>query len=186
LKRTKNITTTVIVILVLSVLIGFLADAVITRVEKQIYPLKYNDIVKKYADLYGVPEQIIYATIKVESDFQSDAVSSAGAIGLMQITPDTFEWIQMILREKLDDGLLYDPETNIKYGTFLLSYLYSEFGNWENTHAAYNAGMSRVKQWLEDDEYSKNGVLYNIPYKETRAYVKKIANAGEIYLRLYY
>ena len=176
-----------IVIIAISLGVGLLYDYIWDKIDHYTYPKTYFEHVEKYSKEYGVPEYIIYSTIKVESNFNSGALSEKGAVGLMQITPDTFEWIQMLLREELADGLLYDPETNIKYGTYLLSYLYDEFGNWETVHAAYNAGMSRVKEWLRDERYSaEDNKLKNIPFEETREYVKKIADAATEYKKLYY
>ena len=83
--------------------------------------------------------------------------------------------------------MIYDPETNVRYGTFYLSLLYKRYENWETALAAYNAGPGEVDSWLEDEKYSSDGVsLKNIPYKETRLYVKKIIKASEKYLKLYY
>ncbi len=176
-----------IFIIAVSVGVGFLYDHIWDKIDLYTYPKNHSEYVEKYSKEYGVPEYIVYSTIKVESNFDTGALSHKGAVGLMQITPDTFKWIQMILREELDDGMLYEPETNIKYGTYLLSYLYDEFGNWETAHAAYNAGLTRVKEWLKDDRYrAEDGKLINIPFEETKEYVKKIADAATAYKKLYY
>ena len=176
-----------IIIIAISLGVGYLYDDIWDDMDRRIYPQKYQEHISKYSKEYGVPEYIVYATVKVESDFDSGAVSSKGAIGLMQITPDTFDWLQLLMREELDQRMLYDPETNIKYGTYLLSYLYDQFGNWETVHAAYNAGMTRVKGWLNNAEYSDgDGTLKNIPFEETREYVKKIADTVTEYKKLYY
>lgn len=180
---------TVLLIIALSISVGYAYDYICNIVDTRNYPqpVEYSQYIEKYANEYGVPEHIVYATIKIESNFKSDAVSSAGAVGLMQITPDTFEWLKMRLKESYEPGMLYDPETNIKYGTYFLSYLYSEFGLWETVWAAYNAGVARVRDWLENEEYAdENGVLKNIPYKETREYTIKTEKASKIYERLYY
>ncbi len=176
-----------IAIISISIGIGFLYDQIWDKIDLYTYPRDHSEFVEKYSKEYGIPEYIVYSTIKVESNFDSSAVSAKGAVGLMQITPDTFDWLQMLLHEELDRGMLYDPETNIKYGTYLLSYLFDEFGNWDTVHAAYNAGLSRVKEWLENDEYAgEDGRLKSIPFEETRDYVKKIADAATTYQKLYY
>lgn len=77
--------------------------------------------------------------------------------------------------EDISVDMLYDPETNIKYGTYFLSILYEEFGSWDTVYAAYNAGRSRVNSWLSDDEVTKDGKLVNIPYPETARYVKRVS-----------
>ena len=149
-------------------------------------PLPYKDIVFKYSDEYDVPPEVIYAVMRVESAFRSDAVSHAGAVGLMQLIEPTFEWLQTKTGETLDASAMYDPDTNIKYGTYLLGWLYGRYGNWKTAWAAYNAGIGRVNGWLEDTRYSKDGELYDIPIEETRNYVRRVDEEREEYLRLYF
>lgn len=172
----------IISILLLSVLCGFLFQVICDSVDRATHPLEYSDFVEVYSYEYGVPEYIIYSVIKAESDFESGAVSEAGAIGLMQMMPDTFVWLTTELSENLDSAMLYDPETNIKYGTYYLKKLYLQFGTWDEVFAAYNAGPTNVEKWLADDKYSSDGrTLDTIPYKETRDYVKRVNKASEIY-----
>lgn len=167
--------------------LGFLADFLITFFEKQAYPREYAEYVEVYAEQYGVPETMIFAVIRTESGFDSGAVSHAGAVGLMQIMPDTFEWLtNEMLFDHLDAGMLYDPETNIKYGTYYLSRLYDRYGDWELALAAYNGGQGNVDEWLEDSAYADGeGGLREIPFRETRQYVKKALKARDVYERLY-
>jgi soluble lytic murein transglycosylase-like protein len=114
------------------------------------------------------------------------AVSSAGAIGLMQMMPDTYEWLCKKTGDLCIPAMLYDPETNIRYGTYLLSFLYTRYGNWDTALAAYNAGLGNVDQWLEDPAYAgENGTLKEIPYKETRNYIKRVNEARRLYESLY-
>lgn len=179
-----------LVILLLAVVaigLGFLGDFIITCIEKNAYPREYAKYVEVYSQKYGVPESLVFAVIHTESSFDSGAVSSAGAVGLMQMMPDTFAWLtDEILFEHLESGMLYDPETNIKYGTYLLSRFYDRYGDWELTLAAYNGGVGNVDSWLEDPEYSDGeGGLKKIPFKETRNYVKKVADTRDTYERLY-
>jgi len=172
---------------VLAIGLGFLADFAITCFEKRAYPQKYADYVETYAQQYGVPESLVYAVIHTESGFDSGAVSPVGAVGLMQLMPDTFEWLtDEILFDHLESGMLYDPETNIKYGTYLLSRFYDRYGDWDLTLAAYNGGVGNVDKWLEDPAYSDGeGGLKKIPFKETRNFVKKVSDAKKTYERLY-
>ena len=148
------------------------------------YPLKYTEYVEKYSKLYGVSEHIIYATILCESGFDAGAVSNKSAVGLMQITPDTFEWLCTKTGEDSEKLDITDPETNIKYGTFFLSMLYEESGNAKVAHAAYNAGRGRIKEWMKNSEYFKDGELYYIPFAETRNYVERIRIATEKYANI--
>ena len=151
------------------------------------YPKKYSEYVEKYAKEYNVSENFVYAVIKTESGFKSDAVSDVGARGLMQIMETTFDWIKF----KCDDENavfydMYNPEDNIRYGCWLLGYLYDEFGSIETAAAAYHAGRGNVNEWLSDKRYSSDGVtLEEIPIPDTAHYVEKITKAVEIYTRLY-
>ena len=180
----------VIILLAISVAFGFLFDMSCTLIEKKTHPLKYTDHVEKYAEQYNVPRELIYAIINTESDFQSNAVSRAGAVGLMQIMPSTFKDItENFLYEDLDVGMLYDPETNIKYGVFYLSWLKTFYDNWDCVVAAYNGGLGNVDKWLKDSECSEDGktlIVKKIPFEETRNYVKKVNKAKEKYTELYF
>lgn len=186
-KKTVRRSGVILGILVISILGGLLYNAVWNRVDRSRYPQTYSEYVKESASRYGVPEYIVYAVIKTESDFSSNAVSSAGAVGLMQMTPDTFEWVSMLMKRTSEAGMLYDPQTNIEYGTYLLSYLYMHYNRWDTVFAAYNAGMTRVDQWLTDPSLTdENGRLVKIPIEETEQYIKKVNNAIDVYRRLYY
>lgn len=175
------------VILVIAVLLGFLADFIWSGFEKLVYPKKYADYVEVYAERYDLPPHVLYAVIKIESGFDSAAVSDKGAVGLMQFMPETFDWLtNEMLFEHLEDGMRYDPETSVRYGAYLLSHLYKRYGDWSVALAAYNAGIGTVDGWLANSEYADGkGGLKSIPYKETRNYVKKVTKAVAIYDRLY-
>ncbi|MBO7149002.1 MAG: lytic transglycosylase domain-containing protein [Clostridia bacterium] len=154
------------------------------RIQMQIYPQEYSDYVELYAEKYNVPTEIVYSIIHTESKFDSKARSSAGAIGLMQITPDTYDWL-LYLRKEEKPGELDDVRINIDFGTYYLSYLYKKFGDYTTVFAAYNAGMNRVSSWLEDERYSQNGRLIKIPFAETENYIKKVNNTMVKYKQLY-
>jgi len=176
----------VLMILSLSVCFGYLYSRFYEKYERASYPCDFEEYVSKYSTQFGVPKEIIYSVIKTESDFQSNAVSHAGAVGLMQITKDTCDWVAMKLGERSEFALMYDPETNIRYGTYLISYLKLEYENWDTVFCAYNAGFGNVNKWLSDPKYSDgNGVLKDIPFAETRAYVEKVNESRKIYERLY-
>ena len=155
-------------------------------VEEMTYPLEYVEEIEKASEEFDVPIETICAVIYVESRFDPSVTSSAGARGLMQIVPATFKDIQKALGTNYTDDDLYDPAVNIRAGTYYLAYLYRIFGDWEHVHAAYNAGMGNVWSWLDDDRYSKDGKLTDIPFKETKKYVKKVAIAKEKYKELYF
>jgi soluble lytic murein transglycosylase len=188
--RTRSYALVIVIILAVSVLFGFVFDFALTQIEYAIYkkPAEYQGFIAAYATEYGVPEHLIYAVIKTESGFDSSAVSKAGAIGLMQLMPDTFTWLTNDkLRDRLAQGMLYDPETSIKYGAYYLSFLYSQYNNWDTVLAAYNAGPGNVDSWLADERYDndQDGVLDKIPFKETNNYVKKVNRALQAYDELY-
>ena len=177
----------ILVILALSVLIGFLFQVIGDGIDKKNYPQQYSEYVERYSDEFGVPEHIIYSTIKVESGFDSSAESPVGAVGLMQIMPDTFKYLAAELKETYNAELIYGPETNIRYGTYYLSKLFLKYQNWDTVFAAYNGGETNVDGWLTDDKYSDDGeTLKNIPFKETQKYVAKMNKAMDVYTRLYY
>jgi len=183
----------VLIVLLIAVIFGFLFDIICTAIEKQAYPMpsEYSDFVEKYSAEYDVPRELVYAVIKTESGFDSSAVSNKGAIGLMQMLPSTFEWLTKdMLRDHLDTGMLYDPETNIKYGTYYLSRLYNKFGDWNTALAAYNCGEGNVSEWLVDSRYSLDGkslIIKKIPneFRETKNYVSKVNKAFDKYKKLY-
>lgn len=175
----------IILLLVISAAIGFGWDYLYGQYELRTHPMEYRDIINEYTSEYGVPEEIVYSVINNESSFRIDAESHAGAIGLMQITPDTFDWLKMKTGEKLDVGMLYDPKINIKYGILFLSILHAEFNDWELSFAAYNAGLNRVKyDWLLNEEYIKDGKIVKLPFEETDNYVKRVTKDVPVYKRL--
>ncbi len=177
----------IVLIAVLAIGLGFLADFLITCAEREAYPMQYTDYVSVNAEAFGLSEGLVYAVIKTESDFNSAAVSEAGAVGLMQLMPDTFLWITNdLLHEPRETGLLYDPESNIRCGTAYLARLYDRYGNWQTALAAYNAGPGTVDEWLENPDYADGeGGLKKIPYRETRRFVSKVMDAWDMYERLY-
>ena len=152
--------------------------------EQYLYPIRYQEAVEKYSQEYSVDEALVYAVINCESGFDPEAVSAAGAMGLMQITPETFAWLQTKdeTADTLSDDMLYDPETNIKYGILLLSLNLEEFGDVKTVLASYNAGRGKVSEWLADERYStSSGTLAVIPYAETEKYVEKVSRNYEVY-----
>ena len=155
-------------------------------VDEITYPLEYKDEIEKASEEFDVPIERICAVIYVESRFDPSVTSSVGARGLMQIMPETFADVQKALKTDYTDDDLYDPAVNIRAGTYYLSYLYKILGDWELVHAAYNAGIGNVWSWLDDDRYSKDGKLTDVPFSETKNYLKKVAIAKEKYKELYF
>lgn len=153
----------------------------------RVLPLKYQDMVEKYAAQYQLEESLVYGVIFCESRFEPEAVSSADAVGLMQVTKETSWWAaeQMGLDPNTID--LTNPDTNIRIGCWYLHWLYEKFdGVQETALAGYNAGHGNVARWLADEEMSRDGItLDEIPYGETKSYVKRVELAEKIYRFVY-
>lgn len=155
---------------------------------RQVYPVRYQELVLESSSRNNLPAALTYAVIYTESKFRPGAISGDDARGLMQITPDTFQWAQMRsgVIEAMDTEALYDPGTNIAYGTYILSLLLEEFGDLPTALCAYHAGRSRVNEWLADERYSADGLTVSyIPYGNTRWYVNEVQNTIQIYRSLY-
>ena len=155
---------------------------------KQFYPQKYAEYVNQYAEQYGVDPLLIFAMIKIESNFNADAKSGSEARGLMQLMEETaVERSNIIDDSSIEAYDLYDPETNIKIGTSYLAYLIELYdGNIVLALTAYNAGLGNVEKWIKDGIIKADGSdIENIPYKETSNYVRKILRDYQIYLDLY-
>ena len=154
-------------------------------VKNTLYPLKYESIVDEYSEEYGIDRYLIYAVIKGESNFNPKAISSKGAIGLMQLMQDTADEIgEDIGIESVD---LYDEDTNIRIGVKYIFDLIDKYeGNINLAIVAYNAGTGNVSKWIEDGTIKKGGSdIENVPYKETNMYVRRILNNYRIYRLLY-
>ena len=136
-----------------------------------IFQRKYSEIVETYAVEYDLDTPLVYSVIKAESNFDTNAVSKAGAKGLMQLLPSTAKWIAEKLGDVFDEQLLFDPDFNIKYGCFYLRYLIDKFGDIDTAVCAYNAGETAVRLWLnESGELDET----KIDYEETKKYLEKI------------
>ncbi len=147
---------------------------------------RFFDLAKEAAVEFSVPLPMILAVMETESDFRAEAVSDAGACGLMQLMPETFAFLRdERLHEDLSDNAIFDPAINIRYGSYYLSYLYEQFEDWRTVLAAYNAGEGRVAEWLEDEALSPAGYLETIPFPETAAYVKRALAAFSDYSKKY-
>ena len=186
-KKAHPLLTCVALILLLALCVSLYRPAV-KRFYEAVYPLGYTETVEKEAEAYNISPSLIYAVIHTESHFKPDAVSSAEAKGLMQLTDDTYRWaLQRTNRaDSYDPQQLFDPVANIHWGVVVLSLLSEQFTNTETLLAAYNAGQGHVREWLEDPAYSADGVtLHTIPYPETEQYVKRVLDARRQYKSLY-
>jgi soluble lytic murein transglycosylase len=142
------------------------------------YPLEYELIVTGHAKNYDLDPALLAAVIYRESKFDADVVSDSGAIGLMQLLPDTAQGIAELTggsRFRVAD--LYEPEINVRYGSFYLRRLLRKYGDVELALAAYNAGQANVDEWLAAGK--------GIPFAETREYVDDVLDLQAIYRDAY-
>jgi soluble lytic murein transglycosylase len=142
------------------------------------YPLSYEHVIVGHAENYDLDAALLAAVIYRESKFDPEARSQSGAIGLMQLLPDTAKGIALNTggsRFRVRD--LYDPEINVRYGAFYLRRLLRKYGDERLALAAYNAGQQNVDDWLAADE--------GIAFAETREYVDDVLELRDVYARAY-
>lgn len=175
-------------VIILGVVILILLYAFKPKILQKIYPMKYTEYVEKAAEVTEVDKLLIYSIIKAESGFKENVKSSSGAIGLMQIMlPTAQEIAQKMENQDLTEAQLYEPEINIMIGTMYFATLLETYDNNINLAIiAYNAGMGNVNSWLENGIINEYGTdIENIPFEETKMYVKKILQNYEIYKEIY-
>jgi soluble lytic murein transglycosylase len=142
------------------------------------YPLRYEQIVRAHARNYRLDPALLAAVIYQESKFQPDAKSSSGAIGLMQLRPDTAKGIAVRTGgNRFQTSDLYNPEINIRYGSWYLRHLLDKYGDEKLALAAYNAGQRNVDTWRAEGK--------QIQFSETRAYVDRVEHLKHVYARAY-
>lgn len=155
------------------------------------HPMYYTDLIARYSEEYNLRPAFVTAIILNESSFRTDAESNVGARGLMQLMPDTAEWIA----GKLDVSgysfeRMYDAESNIRFGTWYLNYLSKLFrGDPVAVACAYHAGQSTVASWLSDRSISLDGMtlpLENLPNGPTKTYAGRVTQDYGIYDALYF
>jgi soluble lytic murein transglycosylase len=142
--------------------------------ERVRYPLRYSQYVRVHAKEDGLDPALLAAVIYQESKFDADAMSSSGAIGLMQLTPTTAEGIAIRTGgSAFHTSDLYNPEINIRYGAWYLGNLYRKYGSETLVLAAYNAGQGNVDKWRAKGE--------PIQFPETQAYVDRVEHLQRVY-----
>ncbi|WP_373229418.1 lytic transglycosylase domain-containing protein [Cohnella sp.] len=154
-----------------------------------IYPISYVDEIKRSALEYQLDPLLIAAIIRVESNYKHEAVSPKGALGIMQIMPETAAWIL----EQEDFGKLtardagMDAQAGIRMGSWYVKELNRQFnGNLLVSLAAYNAGPGKVRQWLEKGTWEgTEQTIRDIPYGETRHYVQRVMYYYKKYQKIY-
>lgn len=172
-----------IVLLVLVLVLGQLRWLL-----QRIYPISYGDKIAFYAEEHGLDPFLVYAVMYIESRMNPEAISPRGARGLMQIMPDTAQWIASeIGLTGFNEDMLSMPSINILMGTWYLASLYREFGsNDVVVLAAYNAGRGNVARWLKDNTWSGRITdVIQIPVGETREFVRRVVRVRDWYNYVY-
>jgi soluble lytic murein transglycosylase len=142
------------------------------------YPLRYEQIVRGHARNYRLDPALLAAVIYQESKFKPDAKSSSGAIGLMQLQPETAKGIAIRTGgSRFQTSDLYNPEINIRYGSWYLRHLLSKYDDEKLALAAYNAGQRNVDTWRAEGK--------GIQFSETRAYVDRVEHLKGVYRDAY-
>jgi soluble lytic murein transglycosylase len=149
------------------------------------YPVPYHDVFREYAATHGVDEAWVLGLVRQESRFNTDARSSAGAAGLMQVMPGTARYVasRLGLRNYRPKNVA-DVETNVTLGTGYMKMVMQQLGHPVLASAAYNAGPSRARRWR--DARALEGAVYveSIPFPETRDYVRKVMANSVFYAAL--
>ena len=153
-----------------------------------LFAIDYTGEIAAAAAAYGLDPLLVAAVVKVESGFNERARSPKGALGLMQVMPETGAWVARQLSwPEFHPDMLYDPERNLTIGTWYLRHLANTFdGNLVVALAAYNAGQTRVQQWLAEQRWDgREETLADIPFGETRRYVRRVLDTMDTYIWLY-
>lgn len=145
------------------------------------YPLFYNEEVELYSEIFQVDKYLIYSIIKAESNFDKNATSEKNAKGLMQLLDSTAEEIFIELKVSDEYRDLYNPESNIMAGTYYISKLLDNYGDYDKAVAAYNSGIGNVNQW----NMAEGDFRDNILFKETENYLNKVERFHKTYKFLY-
>lgn len=174
--------------LLTAVLLIYMAVLNIPYFVRLLYPLEHKEVIIKYGQLHNIDPPLIAALIKTESNFEVLAESRKGAKGLMQITPSTGEWVaKTVGMESFNESMLFDPEINIRLGSWYIEHLTDYYdGSFNLVFAAYNGGRGNVDKWLKDKSYSLDGKsLDQIPFPETDHFVKRLRKNYTIYQHIY-
>lgn len=161
-----------------------LSAAPATMTRRLFYPVDHVGTILGASARHGVDPDLVCAVIKCESGWDEGAVSAAGALGLMQVMPETaasLVELGAVDGAAYDPSDLLDPEVNIEFGCAYLEFLEDRLSSDDEVIAAYNAGIGSVKGWIADGSTIPEG----IEYAETRAYLARVRAAWEGYRRSY-
>ena len=152
------------------------------------YPLEHEETVRQEAVRNGLDPALVAAVIDTESGFVADSRSGQGAVGLMQVQPDTATFIAGLPRRPSPSpDRLEEPDVNIAYGTRFLRYLVDRYGSVDLALVAYNGGPANLGRWLEEAQARGEALRVpdDVPFAETRGFVTKVREATGIYRRAY-
>lgn len=169
-------------------LIGTVAYVGLWPALRWYYPLEYRQAAERHAENHRIDPLLLVAVMRIESDFNPTAVSPKGARGLMQVMPETALWAaQQMGLSSFEVDQLFDPEVNIAIGSWYLATLRNQFdGDTVLALAAYNGGRTNVLRWLSEESWSGEvETIDDIPFPETRGYVRKVLDTYAWYRRLY-
>ncbi|MFF2483943.1 lytic transglycosylase domain-containing protein [Paenibacillus sp. NPDC058071] len=175
----------------LLLLLGFIAFLFLKSdvVGRWMYPVKFKEDIRASAAVYEIEPHLVAAIIRTESNYSTGRVSKKGALGLMQIMPDTANWIvkQAGFKQVTDDMLQHRPDVSIEIGSWYLKSLHKQFDqNQIAVIAAYNAGPGKVRKWLDSGVWDGElETTSQIPYGETRHYVQRVIYYYNKYKELY-
>lgn len=142
------------------------------------YPLEYESIIRTHAANHDLDPALVAAMVYVESRFDPNARSAAGAVGLLQLLPETAEGIALRTGgERFVVADLRDPEINVRYGSWYLDHLAHRYDDLRTALAAYHAGQGNVDEWLREGR--------RIEFPETRAYVDEVTRVRHVYAKAY-
>ncbi|MCG0277762.1 MAG: lytic transglycosylase domain-containing protein [Thermanaeromonas sp.] len=173
---------------ILVVLLLFVAGVLMVKpLARLFYPMPYREKIFFYARQNGLDPLLVLALIRTESKFYPLAVSATGARGLMQLMPETAEWVAGKMGLQFNVERLFEPDYNLRLGTWYLAHILREFkGNLPATLAAYNAGSEKVKEWLDGGVWSGSTAdLHRVPFPETREFVRQVLRNYSVYRWLY-
>lgn len=180
MSRIKN-TLIILLIIALSVGTGWVYDTAAAAVLKKNYPREYNADVVNLAYEYSIPASVVYASIKVRSNFNSALVTDDGEVGLFRLSAAQYFALAGDDGDGvINPGLLYEPKTSIRLGTKWIASLYDKYGDWDAVYAAMYAGEEKVDGWLSGPSGS-----VSLCDDETAQYVKTMNRAVARYLELY-
>lgn len=183
LRRRRPLTFWLVVLLVLAAGSYYGSRWVLTI----LYPLDYREEIFARSREFGLDPYLVAAVIRTESKFRPEARSSQGARGLMQIMPETAEWIAGQLEIPFAPEWLDRPDYNVRLGSWYLRDLLRQFeGDTVLALAAYNGGRTNVQKWLKERQWTgEQRTLDQIPFRETRTYVDRVLRNHDMYRRLY-